>query len=231
MRPLAVIIFGIVALSMPLGSKAVAEPYHEYLSRLKDICSVECMQPRQFQRTARKRGSDSSKDMALIMDVAHVVRVGDRFELHNLNLESTHFDDLIDLQSAGVDISSRTGVGGLPRGRRNKDHPNLIVVELDAPTVRDLLAATTLGSGREASDTKDDGTDILVEGDRDKELELPSVVELTNLLRNRRIVVRGTPKLEVTLIGGRRDFRRKQVTLLVDDTAHFAILPRFEEFD
>ena len=61
-----------------------AESYQQYLERLLDICSVDCLQPRRFQIAARKRSSNAVDDMALIMDVVEVRQVGDKFELHNI---------------------------------------------------------------------------------------------------------------------------------------------------
>ena len=228
MHRLALAACGIAALSLSLPFVAAAEPYHEYLARLKAICSVECLQPRQFQRTARKRGLGQTDELALIMDVAHIVREDDTYELHNINLESNHFNDLIDLESAGIDVSSRTGVGALPRGRRAKNHPNLIIVELDEEAVRELLApAGFAATGVNIAGSKA-SADIVVEGARDRPLARPSLIDLTQLLRNRRIVVRGTPQLEAVTVGARRDFRRKQVRLVVDDLDDLAVLPRFD---
>jgi len=220
---------GLAAFALPMSAPAMAEPYQDYLSRLKEICSVDCMQPRQFQRTARKRGKSDQADMALIMDVAYVELSDNRLELHNLDLESSHFEDLINLESAGIDISSRTGVGGLPRGRGNSRHPNLIIIELDEQAVRDLLRPLPYATESAAVGSDDGDADILVEGDPGRKVERLSRTDLTELFRNRRVVVRGTPRLEATLIGARRDFRRKQVTLVVDDAADLAILPRFDD--
>ena len=65
-------VFAVIAAPLTLAapSPASAETYQEYLTRLRDVCAVDCMQPREFQLAARKRASrDADGDMALIMDV------------------------------------------------------------------------------------------------------------------------------------------------------------------
>ncbi|MEO0589739.1 MAG: hypothetical protein AAFZ11_04175, partial [Pseudomonadota bacterium] len=71
--------------------------------------------------------------------------------------------------------------------------------------------------------------DIIVEGDVDLKQRKPTLAKLSNQFINRRIVVRGTTRLEPTWIGGRRDYRRKQVSLIVDNADDLVVLPRYDE--
>ncbi len=213
-------------LPLPFASGASAETREEYLARLTEVCAVDCMQPREFQRKARKRAKDDQRDMAIIMDVAHIRRAGDKLELHNLNLESTNFDDLINLESAGINISQRDGVGGLPRGRRSGSHPNLIVVAMDEETLFDLLNPPSSAPSTQATSTE--GEDIVVEDNLDRKFTRATLAALKAKLLNRRVVVRGSPRLEVAVVGARRDFRRKQVILEVDNADDLVMLPRYD---
>lgn len=101
------------------AQSAQSETRKSYLARLSDICSVDCLQPRGFQRKARKLGAKNKDDMALIMDVAYVTRAGDTYQLHNLDRENSYFEDLQLLGSAGINTSSRNSNGGLPCGSIN----------------------------------------------------------------------------------------------------------------
>ena len=65
------------------ASASSGETREEYLSRLRYICEVECLQPKLFQRAARKVRRSEDTELALIMDVAYVRQNGDRFELFN----------------------------------------------------------------------------------------------------------------------------------------------------
>nr|WP_298929281.1 hypothetical protein [uncultured Erythrobacter sp.] len=215
---------------------ASAETYEEYLSRLRDICAVDCMQPREFQRTARKASDEDAADMALIMDVAEVRLVGKKFELLSLDLRGSPLEDIAILGSAGVNTSSSTGVGGLPRGNQGGTYPELIIVEMDEATLFDLLnvpvpPAETTSSAYDADgvDANEDESAIIVEGDAEREVVKPSLKSLRTVFRNRRIVVRGSTRLKPVLIGARRDFRRKQVTLVLDDADKLALLPRYDK--
>lgn len=213
-------------------SPAQSETYQEYLERLRAVCSVECMQPRDFQRAARRRDRDDISDMALIMDVVEVRRIGDRYQLLSREPGSSALVEQNVLGSAGIDTSGSTGIGGLPRGRRGGTHPNLIIIELDEPTVREILGIVSVPESDteiEGSRVNDDRDDILVEGDPQEEVELPSLGNLRTHFRNRRVVVRGQPRLEAVFIGARRDFRRKQVTLEVDSADDFVFLPEYND--
>lgn len=216
------------------ASAAQAETRDAYLARLKEICAVDCLQPRDFQRTARKKGAKNKDDMAVIMDVAYVTRDGDTYQLHNLDRESSYFDDLQLLGSAGINTSSRNGVGGLPRGRSNPVHPDLIIIELDEATARELLGASVIanlapeGKAAPRPNSENDGP-IVVEGDLDEKQAKPSAIDFRSLMRGRRVVVRGKPRLQAVWLGARLDQRRKQVTLELDDADDLVLLPRYDD--
>jgi hypothetical protein len=221
----------LAAIGLSFPATVSAEPYQEYLSRLRDICSVDCLQPRQFQRTARKRGSADEGDMALIMDVVEVRRVGNKFELYNIDTQNNALVDVELLGSAGINTSSSNGVGGLPRGRQTARHPNVIVIEIDETAMYDLLNAGLQASGLANPDdlASEPEGGIIVGGDAEREVVAPSLAEMRSYFRNRRVVVRGQPRLEAVFIGARRDFRRKQVTLEVDNAGFVALLPRYDK--
>jgi hypothetical protein len=225
---LAFLLIGIVAAaSVSVPSDASAETREQYLSRLKDICAVECLKPKDFRRQARKNAKKNEKDMAILMDVRTVRRVGDRYELLSMNLERSNLETLAILGGAGIDTSGRTGVGGLPRNARGNTDPQLIIIELDKEVLGDFLSqpARTMRVSRSGSS---EGK-IVVEGDRSAQRFRPSLAALDAFFMNRRIVVRGRPELQATWIGGRRDFRRKQVTLKVDNADDLAVLPRYTD--
>jgi len=68
-----------------------------------------------------------------------------------------------------------------------------------------------------------------VEGDTERKFVEPSLTELRKHFRNRRVVVRGQPRLQAVWVGGRIDRRRKQVTLVVEDAKDIALLPRYND--
>ncbi|MEL7189631.1 MAG: hypothetical protein AAGK17_08790 [Pseudomonadota bacterium] len=219
------------ASSTPISSSN-PETYEGYLARLKEICEVECLQPRDFQRKARKLGKKNKDDMAVIMDVAYVTRDGPIFQLHNLDRENTYFEDLQLLGSAGLNTSSRNGIGGLPRGSSNPIHPNLVIIEIDEATVREMLGLQAVDEAGEGGDQRSSSEkpdeDIVVEGEADKKQVKPSQIDFRSLMRGRRVVVRGTPRLKAVWIGARLDRRRKQVTLELRDADDLVLLPRYD---
>lgn len=211
---------------------AAAESYQSYLSRMRDICSVECLPPRQFQRAARRNDQDRERgddaDMAVIMDVRAVRRVDDTFQLLSMDVNGPALLDQALLASAGINASSSNGIGGLPRGRTGGTDPNLIIIEIEEQAFLDLLNTATplTNSGNDDAPANEAGG-IVVEGDAQRELVRPTLGALRSYFRGRRVVVRGTPRLAAVLIGARRDFRRKQVTLEVDNADDIVLLPRF----
>ncbi|MEL6486584.1 MAG: hypothetical protein AAFQ13_05500 [Pseudomonadota bacterium] len=215
------------ALCASAGSPAAAEPYDAYLERLKDVCSVECLKPRDFRRAARKQSPKDESDMAVMMDVRAVRRDGDKYHLLSQDLSLSNLETLAILGGAGIDTSGRTGVGGLPQGGQAPTSPDLIIIELDAQTVADLLRVP-VGSATPRP-LFDANGDIIVESDVENKRRKPTEAGLSNTFINRRIVVRGSTRLEPTWVGGRRDFRRKQVSLVVDNADDLVLLPRYDE--
>jgi len=216
-----------------------SETREAYLVRLTEICAVDCLEPRPFQRTARKR-SRRAQDMAVIMDVAFVRRNGERFELFSMDVSSSPLEVVALLEAAGIDASQSTGVGGLPRGRRGALHPDLIIVSLDAQAFADILnplgaspAAAPDAASQQAEARQPTGADgrIIVDRERASEAKArkPSLTNLRTYFRNRRIVARGRPELQAQWIGGRLDRRRKQVTLIVDNADDLVLLPRYDD--
>lgn len=228
LRSFSLVLGAAATLSLVPSFSASAEPREQYLARLAEVCEVDCLQPRQFRRTARKRVSNDQSDMAIIMDVLAVRRVGSKFELLSLDLERAPLEELEILGSAGINTSGRNGIGGLPRGSQGGTHPNLIIIEMDKQTLFDVLnlpspadEAPVVGSG--------DKGDIVVDGEQTDELAMPKLATLRSFFRNRRVVVRGKPRLQPVLIGARRDFRQKQVTLELSDAARLVMLPRYDD--
>lgn len=215
------------------ATPASAETYEEYLSRLRVVCEVDCKEPRDFRRSARKRDSGDESDMAVIMDVLSVQRVGNAYQLLSMDLEYNPLEERAILGSAGINTSSSNGIGGLPGARRIGSNPDLIIIEMDDQTFFDILNVSEplVEGAKQAREEGADGEEagIVVEGDRDRELIEPSLATLRSYFRNRRIVVRGQPRLEPVLVGARRDFRRKQVTLVLDDADEIVLLPRYDE--
>lgn len=204
---------------------ASAEPYADYLARLRIVCEVDCLEPRDFQKAARKRESDVVTDMALIMDVVDVRRNGDRYQLLSMDLEGNALIERELLGSAGISTSSSNGIGGLPRSQQGGSQPNLIVIEIGEEALWEFLNAAS--PAVEGVLPVAVGEGIVVEGDR--KFIRPSLGTLRSHFRNRRVVVRGQPRLQPVLIGARRDFRRKQVTLDVDQAEHIVLLPRYDK--
>ncbi len=227
MRLFLPIVCGLAALALPAPSPASAETYNEYLNRLRDICSVDCMKPRDFRRSARRRDANDAGEMAVIMDVVEVRRVGENFELLSMNMQGSPLEELAILGSAGVNTSSSTGIGGLPRGSRGGTNPNLIIIEIDEQTLFDII--NVVSPLREGTVRTNPEEGIVVERDADRVLKAPTQAALRSYFRNRRVVVRGTIRLEPVLIGARRDFRRKQVTLELTDADNLVMLPRYDD--
>ena len=222
------LLFGAGAvLCASFGTPAAAEPYDAYLERLRDVCSVECLKPRDFRRAARKQSKNDDSDMAVMMDVRDIRRDGEKYLLLSEDLKLSNLETLAILEGAGINTSGRTGVGGLPRGSSAPTNPNLIIISLDEQAVADLLRVP-VGSAKPRP-LLDANGDIIVEGDPDLKQRKPTLARLSNQFINRRIVVRGSTQLEPTWIGGRLDYRRKQVSLVVDNADDLVVLPRYDE--
>lgn len=214
---------------MAVPAKASSEDREQYLDRLRAVCEADCLQPRQFQRAARKRASSDDNDMAIIMDVAYIRREGSKIELFNMNLERSILEERTILESAGINTSSRNGIGGLPRGRGPASDPNVIIIELDQQSVFDLLNPPSLATQETSSTGISSDGEIVVEEQLGRDLNMPTLAALRASLLNRRIVARGKPRLEVGIVGARRDFRRKQVILELSSADDLVMLPRYDD--
>ena len=198
-----------------------------YLEQIKDVCSVECLKPREFRKKARKQASKDNADLAVMMDVRSIRRDGDKFVLLSLDLTRSDLETLAVLGAAGIDTSGRTGVGGLPRGDQAGTHPDMIVIEIDAQAVTDLLRAPAAPVALKSEEGLNG--DIIVESQTERQVDRSMLAGLKTALINRRIVVRGSPRLQPTWVGGRLDYRNKQVTLEVDNADDLVMLPRYDE--
>lgn len=221
--------FSTALMALP-ASAATGETREEYLARLRDICEVECLPPKPFKRAARKVRKNRDKELALIMDVAFVRRNGDRFELFNIDLEDDQLVTQALLGTAGINTSGSNGIGGLPRGRNGVLSPNVIVVSLDKQTLYDLYEASQPAAENAPEEApRYDENGIIVEGAKEREIDKPPVRALRSVVFNRRIVVRGKPKLTAVFVGGRLDQKNKQVTLMLDSADDLIILPRYDD--
>ena len=218
------------ALALTTPTSASAESYQQYLERLRDICAVDCLQPRRFQIAARKRSGNAIDDMAVIMDVVEVRQAGDKLELHNIAQDTSALVELELLRSAGIDTSFRAGVGGRTRNRVSGRSPEVVVIEIDKSTLSDILNTKALLAPAIGPDDVDTGSGegIVVEGDGEKRVIKPTLPRLRSYFRNRRVVVRGQPRLKPVWVGARLDRRRKQVTLVLDNAEDIALLPEYD---
>lgn len=103
---------------------------------------------------------------------------------------------------------------------------NNINIEMDEQTLFDLLNLPQVSQEPDAR--ADPGSGIIVDGDRDRKFVKPSLATLRAAFRNRRIVVRGMPRLDVVFAGGRRDRKNKQLTLILRSADDLALLPRYD---
>jgi hypothetical protein len=169
------------------------------------------MQPRDALRFVRRDGHDSITDIAVIIDVGEVTLWDDKYMLHGIQASGI----------ANPALGSRT-----PGQHRPVTSPNTIVVELDEDTFFALLNVPT--PKEQAAMRAAEGDGIFVERDRQGNFTRPTLGQLRSLFRNRRIVVRGEPRLEVAFVGARRDFRQKKLFLTVDNSDDLAFLPRYD---
>ncbi|MEO1648560.1 MAG: hypothetical protein AAFR32_07055 [Pseudomonadota bacterium] len=208
-------------------SPAFAETREAYLERLKVVCEVQCLKPRDFRRAARKQRDGEAKELAVMMDVLYVRRAGEKYQLMSADLERSNLETLAILGSAGIDVSGRTGAGGLPRSRDGNLTPDTIVIELDEQALADLLNTPSAQTDKPPVASDDDG--IVVEGEAQPDKVKPTLASLKSRLLNRRVVVRGNFRLTPVWNGGRLDYRRKQVTLELDNSDDMVVLPRFDD--
>lgn len=228
MRFVSSLSIGLVLLATPLAAHAetipaaLDETREEYFDRLRYVCEADCMQPRTLLRTARKNGRGASDDIAGVLDVLSVSEWNGKYLLHTGSVNRT---DAGDFMLQGVNR-----VGQLtPFSFRPVFDPDIIVVELDRQTFFDLLNVPVPGTGRSGAPVIDEDGNIIVSQDRFAKFSKPTLRNLRSAFRNRRIVVRGAPRLEVTFNGGVRDFRRKKLFIEVNDPEDLVLLPRFDK--
>lgn len=217
-----VILSCVAALALGVPQLAAAEPRESreaYLDRLRDVCSVECLQPRDLLREARKRdwgtaSVEDAGDMAGIMDIVDVSRWNDKYLLFTALPQGPLFD------FAGQQT---------PLSLRPITLPNAIVIELDEATFFDLLRLPVPGSAEAKAPRLDAEGNIIVERDRDMKFTAPTLRKLRDTFRDRRIVVRGAPRLEAAFDGGRLNHAEKKLFLQVDNADDLVLLPRFDK--
>ncbi|OBV12028.1 hypothetical protein I603_0159 [Erythrobacter dokdonensis DSW-74] len=200
----------------PAAPAAASENREAYLERMRAICEVGCLQPRQLLRTARKLPPGEAPDMAVVIDIGDVAVRGDKYLLLQ---QSPNLYDMTELDFGMPHLDQS------PISDRNN-----ILIEMDERTLFDLLnvpQAPDPADGSDAPIARDDA--IIVEGDRTRDFIKPSLAALKAMFRNRRIVVRGTPRLDVLFAGARRDRRYKQVTLMLGHADDLVMLPRYDD--
>jgi hypothetical protein len=152
--------------------------------------------------------------VALIIDVGEVTMWNGMYMLHGNQADTI----------SNPALGSRT-----PMQHRPVTAPNTIVIELDEDTFFALLEIPTPSEQAAMLDEVGSGDGILVDRDRRRNYTRPTLGQLRSTFRNRRIVVRGQPRLEVAFVGARRDFRRKKLFVEVDNADHLAFLPRYDK--
>lgn len=205
------------ALPLTLPSPASAEGREAYLERLRDVCSAECLDERDFIRAARKRDKNDTSDMAAGVFIVDVARWNDKYML------LTQFPPRLGL------FGFRGAGSFTPTSYRPVLQPNAMVIELDEATFFDLLNVPVPGSEEAERAALDENGNIIVERDRDRKFSKPTLRKLRTAFRNRSIAVRGSVRLEIAFVGGRRDFRRKKVFLEVDNADDIVFLPRIDK--
>jgi hypothetical protein len=214
-------VFAAVVIALLASSPTVAENRGAYLELLREICAADCMEPRDALRTVRRHGRGATKDVALIMDVADVTMWDDKYLLHTELPQAFDLDpELLGNQAFG----SRT-----PALSRPVTAPNTIVVELDEDTFFALLNVPTPREQAAMKAAQDEKAGIIVKRDRPRNFTRPTLAQLRETFRNRRIVVRGTPRLEAVFVGARLDHRRPKLFVEVDNADHLAFLPRYDK--
>ncbi|MEQ5788661.1 hypothetical protein J3454_12220 [Erythrobacter sp. NFXS35] len=200
---------GSLALPMPAASQ---EDRESYLARMRTICEGGCLQPKQVLRTARKLRPGEEREIAAILDIADVTKHGDKYIL----LQQT--PNLYDMTEFDF---------GMPQLDQSRiSDRNNISIEMNEQTLFDLLNLPQVSD--EPVARPDLGSGITVEGDRNRKFVRPSLATLRVAFRNRRIVVRAMPRLDVAFAGARRDRKNKQLTLMLRNADDLALLPRYD---
>lgn len=200
-----------------------AETREQYLARLTDVCQPGCMQPRELLRKARKRKSGDAGDMAVILDVRRVSRVGDKYILHTEDGQSADYFDLQRQLDFGMQEFDSRRLGSTSD----------ILIEIDLATLRDLLTVPGLNGAANSAPSgaprSADDPDILVERDKEQKIKKPKLLDLRKAFFRRRVVARGQPRLDIMFTGARRNFKDKRVTLVVDNADDLVMLPRYDD--
>ena len=206
-----------ISAAIPAATPAAAsETRAAYLDRMRAICEPGCMQPRQLLRAARKLSPGEAPDMAAIIDIGDVAVRGDKYVLMQL---APNLYDMTELDFGMPHLDQS------PISDRNN-----ILIEMDEATLFDLLNMPQAPVATSAPPSPNGGDEaIIVEGDRSREFVKPSLATLKAMFRNRRIVVRGTPRLDVIFAGARRDRRHKQLTLMLAHADDLVMLPRYDD--
>ena len=215
-RIISLIASGAALALLGLALPASSETRQAYLARLQTICEAQCLQPRELLRTARQRRPSERGEMAGIIDIGYVSKRDTKYLLHQ------QAPNLLDMSELDF---------GMPQqGQSPIVNLNAIVIEIDEQTVLDLLNTPIAVANPGANPGTGAGADadIVVEGDRERERAKPSLEALEAMFRNRRIVVRGEPRLDVAFVGARRDRRRKMLTLVLDNADNVVLLPRYD---
>ena len=204
----------VAACAAMISAPASAETRAAYLERLREICAVECKEPREALRSARRNGRGATDDVALILDVEDV-------SLWNGNY--------LILAATGNSVANPAVGGNTPLNARPIVRVNQIVVELDEDTFFSLLNVPTPDEQAAMRQGTESGNgEIVVGRDRRRNFTRPTLGALRTTFRNRRIVVRGQPRLEAVFIGARLDHLRKKLFIAVDNARHVAFLPRYD---
>ncbi|WP_143736700.1 hypothetical protein [Erythrobacter dokdonensis] len=204
---------GAMVAALPVSLPAAAETREAYLESLRMICAPGCKGPRDLLRSARKEGRGGDQDIAGIIDVADVSMWNGKYMLHS------------DIPDAlfGPRAGSQT-----PLSLQPLTEPNIIVIEMDEATFFNLLNVPTPQEQAAMQAESERNGGIVVERDRRRNLTKPTLATLRTMFRNRRVVVRGKPRLEAVFVGARRDFRRKKLFIELDDAGDLAFLPRYD---
>ena len=194
---------------------AASETREAYLDRMRAVCEAGCLQPKQLLRTARKLPPGETPEMAAVIDIGDVAVRGDKYLLMQMTPNLYDMTEL-DFGMPHLDQS--------PISDRNN-----ILIEMDAQTLFDLLnLPQETGPSPSGIAGREGGAGIVVDGDPDRKFVKPSLAAIKAMFRNRRIVVRGTPRLEVLFAGARRDRRLKQLTLMLANADDLVLLPRYD---
>jgi len=196
---------------------APAETRAAYLDRMRAICADGCLQPRHLLRTARRLPPDAMPQLSAIVDIGDVAVRGDTYVLLQ---RAPNLYDMTELDFGMPHLDQS------PISDRNN-----IRIEMSEDTLFDLLnlprAAAAPPAARMSGAGEEDA--ILVPGTRDRAFEKPSLAALKAHFRNRRIVVRGQPRLDVVFAGARLDRRHKQLTLMLASADDLVLLPRYDK--